>query len=269
MKKILVLMLAVALLLSAVACTPKEPEEEDPKCSSHVDANGDWVCDNEGCGASMVMTYEEYVAAPKNAAVCVETYIQNKQGWWEEDGQGKATFYTQSEDGAYFIYNMPCTIEEYNKLTKGTKIRVTGYKGIWSDEHEIIDATYTILEGSYLATPMDATALLGTDELFNHQNKYVSFKGLTVVPSTKKGSDEEFVFLYKYDGSGSEGSDLYFNASLNGKTYTFVIESYLTGKESKVYQAVKNLKIGDTIDMEGYLYWYEGPQPHIINITVN
>ena len=79
-----------------------------------------------------VMTYDEYVAAELETEVVVETYVQAKQSWWEEDGQGKATFYTQDEDGAYFIYNMPCKQEEYDKLTQVTKIKVTGYKSEWS-----------------------------------------------------------------------------------------------------------------------------------------
>jgi hypothetical protein len=36
-----------------------------------------------------------------------------------------------------------------------------------------------------------------------------------------------------------------------------------------VYKAVEGLKVGDVVDMTGYLYWYEGVQPHIISVTVN
>jgi len=64
------------------------------------------------------------------------------------------------------------------------------------------------------------------------------------------------------------GNDLYFNVSLNGQTYTFTVESYLCDNTTDVYNAVKNLKIGDTIDMEGFLYWYEGVNPHITSVTV-
>ena len=74
--------------------------------------------------------------------------------------------------------------------------------------------------------------------------------------------------MYGWDGSGSEGDDLYFNAAKDGKVYTFVVESYLCGPDSDVYKAVKELKAGDTIDMEGFLYWYEGMQPHITSVTV-
>ena len=75
-------------------------------------------------------------------------------------------------------------------------------------------------------------------------------------------------FMYNWDGSGSEGDDLYFNVSVNGQTYNFVVESYLCGKDTEVYNTVKNLNIGDTVDMEGFLYWYEGANPHITSVTV-
>jgi len=214
--------------------------------------------------AAAIMTYDEYVAAELESEVTVETYVQAKQGWWED----KATIYTQSEDGAYFLYNLPCSQEEYDQLTVGTKIRVNGYKTEWAGEVEIIDATYEIIEGNYVAEAMDVTALLGTDELINHQNKFVSFKGMTVEPSID-AEGNEVAFLYNWDGSGAEGtdSDLYFNVSVNGQTYNFVVEYYLTGADSDVYKAVQALNIGDTIDMEGFLYWYEGVNPHITSVV--
>ena len=104
-----------------------------------------------------VMTYAEYAAAELDTEVVVETYVQAKQSWWED----KATLYTQDQDGGYFIYELPCSEEEYEKLTPGTKIKVTGYKAEWSGEVEIIDATYEIEEGNYVAEPVDVTTYLG------------------------------------------------------------------------------------------------------------
>ena len=68
-------------------------------------------------------------------------------------------------------------------------------------------------------------------------------------------------------GSGSDGDDLYFNVSVNGSTYTFTVESYLCDNTTEVYSAVKNLTIGQVIDMEGFLYWYEGVNPHITAVA--
>ena len=46
------------------------------------------------------------------------------------------------------------------------------------------------------------------------------------------------------------------------------MESYLCDNTTEVYNAVKNLQIGQTIDAEGFLYWYEGVNPHITSVTV-
>jgi hypothetical protein len=48
--------------------------------------------------------------------------------------------------------------------------------------------------------------------------------------------------------------------------YTFVIESYLTGKDTDVYKAVEALKVGDEINITGFVYWYNGIQPHVVAI---
>lgn len=203
-----------------------------------------------GCAALAegVMTHADYMAASVDDEVVVETYVQAKQSWWDN----KATVYCQSEDGAYFLYNMACSEEDYAKLTPGTKIRATGYKAEWSGEVEIVDATFEILEGSFVAEPADMTALLGTEELIAHQNELVAFKGMTVE-----------TIEYK---NGQPGDDIYVTLSLNGQSYKFCVEVYLTGTESDVYTTVGELKAGDVVDVEGFLYWYEGPNPHITSV---
>ena len=213
--------------------------------------------------AEEVMSYADYLAAEIDDEVTVETYVQATQGWWDDNGTGKVTIYTQNEEGAYFLYNAVATEEEAAKLVPGTKIKVTGYKAEWSGEVEIVDATFEIEEGEYIAEPVDVTELLGTDALIEKQNQKVAFKGMTV----EAINDEGAAFLYNWDGSGDEGSDLYFKVSSNGAEYTFTVESYLCGPGTDVYEAVKALKVGDVVDMEGFLYWYEGVNPHITAVT--
>lgn len=247
MKKLTALLLTFALTLAMAGCGSKNED------TGEVDAK------SEG-----VMTYEEYAAADLETEVVIEAYVQAKQSWWED----KATVYTQDRDGAYFLYNMACSEEDYKKLKAGTKIKVTGYKSEWAGEVEIIDATFEIEEGNYVAQAKDVTALLGSDELINHQNQFVSFKGMTVEAAGKDANGNDAAFLYSWDGSGQDGDDLYFNVSYNGETYTFTVESYLCDSSTEVYKAVKSLNIGDTVDMEGFLYWYEGVNPHITSVTV-
>lgn len=235
MKKFTALLLAVLMVFSLTACGSKETEDINAK--------------SEG-----TMTYAEYDAAAIESEVVIEAYVQGKQSWWNDT----ATVYLQDGDGAYFVYGMACSQEDYDKIPTGTKIKVTGYKAEWSGEVEIIDATFEILEGNYVAEATDVTSLLGTDKLIEKQNMFVAFKGMTVSSAP----------MYKWDGSGQDGDDLYFNVTLNGNEYTFTVESYLCDNTTDVYQAVKNLQVGDVVDMEGFLYWYEGVNPHITSVTV-
>lgn len=244
--------------------TEAAPEVNTEETGSETGAAAEVTDDTQAAGAQKsegVMTYAEYMAADLDTEVVVETYVQAKQSWWED----KATIYAQDEDGAYFLYNMVCSEEDYAKLTPGTKIRATGFKAEWAGEIEIMEGTFEILEGNYIAEAEDVTALLGSEDLIDLQNKFVAFKGMTVEAS-KDPDGNEVAFLYNYDGSGQEGDDLYFNVSVNGATYTFTVESYLCDKDSDVYAAVKALNIGDKIDMEGFLYWYEGVNPHITSV---
>ena len=218
--------------------------------------------------AEGVMTHEDFVAAELETEVTVETYVQAKQGWWENNGVGNATIYTQAEDGAYFLNNLPMSQEDYEKLVPGTKIRVTGYKAEWAGEVEIIDATYEIVEAeAFIPEALDVTALLGTDDLIAHQNELVCVKGATVV-AKKDANGNDAAFLYNWDGSGAAGNnnDLYFDVEVNGAVYSFTVESYLCGEGTEVYDAVTQLNIGDKIDVEGFLYWYNGAQPHVIAV---
>ena len=116
------------------------------------------------------------------------------------------------------------------------------------------DGTFELLEGNFVAEPFDATALLGTEELIAHQNKVVSFKGMVVE-----------AISFKND---KPGDDIYVTLSNNGASYDFCVEYYLTGTETEVYNTVCELNAGDVIDVEGFLYWYEGPNTHITSVTV-
>ncbi|MCC8050849.1 MAG: hypothetical protein LIP10_09370, partial [Clostridiales bacterium] len=240
----------------------EEATEEETESEEATEAETEIEEATEAAEAE-VMSYDEYIAADMDTLVTVETYVQAKQSWWEE----QATVYTQDEDGAYFLYNMTCSEEDYELLEPGTKILVTGYKSEWSGEVEIIDATFEIVDDGdfYVAEPVDVTELLGTDELEEHQNEFVSFNGMTVEAS-EDADGNEVAFLYSWDGSGEDGDDLYFNVSYNGETYTFTVESYLCDNTTDVYQAVTELEVGDVIDMEGFLYWYEGVNPHITSV---
>ena len=58
--KVLSVVLLVAMMLSVTSCDwfKKDPEP----CTGHVDADGDRVCDNEGCGMELNYTYNTYTS---------------------------------------------------------------------------------------------------------------------------------------------------------------------------------------------------------------
>ena len=205
-----------------------------------------------GCAGNKAMTHKEYMAADMDSEVIIETYVQATQSWWDN----KITVYCQSPDGAYFLYELTCTEEDAAKLVPGTKIRVTGFKGEWAGEVEVMDGTFTFVKGgdTWIAEPVDVTALLGTDELINYQNQFVSFKGLTV---------EAIEFK-----NGEPGDDIYVTVGYNGASYSFCVERYLTDPSTAVYAAVGELEVGDVVNVEGFLYWYEGVNTHITSVEV-
>ena len=285
MKKYLALILALVMVFALAACgqSAKPAATEAPAASEEPAATEAPAAEEEPAAAEepateeaapaeesaeeaaeapaevAVMSYADFTAAAVDDPVCVETYVQAKQSWWDD----KATVYTQDKDGAYFLYNMACSEADYAKLVPGQKLRVTGYKAEWSGEVEIVDASFELLDGdSFTATPVDVTDLLGKDELVAHQNQLVSFKGMTVEAYDENGA----AFAYKNEADKTD--DLYFKVSKDGQTYDFCVEYYLCNEETEVYKAVENLKVGDTVDLEGFLYWYEGPNPHITAVTV-
>ena len=204
-----------------------------------------------------VMTYADYAAAAIDDAVTIEAYVQDHQSWWDN----KVTVYAADADGAYFIYELACSEEDAAKLVPGQKIKVSGYKSEWAGEVEITDATFEFVDAEpWVAEALDVTDLLGKDELAEHQNQLVAFKGMTV-----EDYGDGAAFAYKNPDDKTD--DLYFKVSKDGQTYDFCVEFYLRGQDTDVYKAVEALNVGDVVDLEGYLYWYEGANPHIISVT--
>ena len=253
MKRIFAIALALVMVLSLAACAGNSNTtgSQTPATSTVAPSTSAPTTTVPVTPPEVeVMTYEEYMAAEIDSEVIIEAYVQAHQAWWSN----KITVYAQDPDGAYFIYEMACSEEDAAKLTAGTKIRVTGVKGEWEGEVEIMDATFKFVEAEpWVAEAEDVTALLGTDDLIKHQNKFVCFKGLTIESISYKNNEP--------------GDDIYVNVSFNGTTYSFCVEVYLTGTDTDVYKAFAELKAGDVVDIEGFLYWYNGANTHITSVT--
>ena len=286
MKKIIAMLMALLLAAMAISCgsntntsttesketvkpeestttteaTSSETEETTSETEETTSESEEDTSDAEP--ADEAMTYDEFMAAAVDDEVTVDCYVMAHQSWWED----KISVYATDEQGAYFLYNMACSEEDAEKLTEGTKIRVKGYKAEWSGEIEIADATFEFLEEDTLKVyPEDLTDVFGTEDLITRMNQKFLVSGVKIAAS-KDADGNDVPFLYNYDGSGQQGDDLYFNVDINGEIYNFTVESYLCGKDTDVYKAVEAFEIGQVVEMEGFLYWYNGPNPHITGV---
>ena len=260
MKKIIAMLLALAMVMAFAGCAKTEapettaaPETEAVVVDTTPASAEEGVLDGGAdIAVAAPMTHEEYMAAEMDSEVVFESYVQATQSWWDN----KITVYCQSPDGAYFLYELACSEEDAAKLVPGTKILVNGFKGEWAGEVEVMDGTFEFVEGgdTFVAEALDVTELLGTEELIAHQNELVAFNGLTIE-----------AIEYK---NGEPGDDIYVTVGYNGASYSFCVERYLTDPETEVYTTVGTLNVGDVVNVEGFLYWYEGVNTHITAIAL-
>ncbi len=255
MKKLIAALLLVTLALTAVACTNGSTDAETTAADTTVaETPAETPADTTPADPSLksegVMTYAEYKAAELQTEVVIECYVQATQSWWDN----KITVYAADPDGAYFIYEMACSEDDAKRLVPGTKIKVSGVKGEWSGEVEVMDPTFEFVDDvTYISEAKDLTAELGKDTLIDNQNAKATFKDMTVKAVSFKND--------------APGDDIYVTLSKDGADYEFCVEFYLTGTETDVYKTVSALVAGDVIDVECFLYWYNGANPHITAVT--
>lgn len=254
MKKLICVLLLLAMAISVVACTgtPADTTAE-PSDSTAVPSNTtEGAVKNPADKSDGVMTYAEYAAAALDSDVVIECYVQAHQSWWDN----KITVYAADPDGAYFLYNLTCSEEDAAKLVPGTKIKVTGVKTAWAGEVELAEgATFEFVNDgiTYISEAKDLTDKLDSDDLITYQNQKATFKGLTV---------KEISFK-----NGTPGDDIYVTLTKGDKEYSFCVEFYLTGTDTEVYTTVSALVAGDVVDIDCFLYWYNGANPHITGVT--
>lgn len=244
MKKLLVVLLSLLMVLGLTACSSDKPEPQpEPQPEP---------------APSAANNYADYLAADIDTELELLMSVQAHESWWDN----KITVYAQDDDGGYLCYDMACEESAVSALTEGTLIKVKGYKTEWSGELELADATFEVIAGSYdgkVYDAVDCTSLCGDNEaLAKHMNAKTAFNGLEVVN-----------YSYNWDGSGTrDDSDIYLNVICpNGTEMVFVVRRYLTDNNSDVFQFVESLQPGDVVDLEAFMYWYEGPQARIYKIA--
>ncbi len=246
MKKLIAFLLVLVMMLCVAACAPAQTPNDD---------------ETPAVGSPTAMTHAEYLAAAAQDAVEIECYVQAVQSWWDN----QITIYAQDKEGGYFAYNIPCSEEDAAKLEPGTKINIKGYKTFYKGMPEVdsADAVLTFVEGAdiYIAEAEDMTALLGKQDLVNKCGMKAAFKGLTIAKIEYR--------------NGEPGDDIYVDVTLGDATFSFCLERYLTDPETDLYKAFAELQVGDKVDIEGFVYWYDadedasgdGINTHITKVT--
>ena len=201
-----------------------------------------------------VMSYSEYMAAEMDEEVVIEAYVQATQSWWDN----KITVYLADLEGAYFAYEMTCSESDAEKLVPGTKIRVSGTKTEYAGEVELASgATFEFVgdaNDKYIAPAIVANDFItDAEQAIAYQNQLVGVYGAKIKAVAYKG--------------GEPGDDIYVTVEVNGIDLSLCVERYLTGPDSDVYTTVGTLAAGDTVYVEGFLYWYNGVNTHITKIV--
>lgn len=264
MKKVLAFVLSLVMVLGLAACTNTPdptvaPTTQPTVAPTEKPTEAPTEAPTEPVPAEVIANHAEFMAAEKDSEITIQAAVQFS-GYNEK--YGNTSVFLQDEDGGYFIYRMNVTPEQAAQLTPGTIIKVHGFKTNWAGLEEIdgSSATFEVVDGKFEAPAADITARLGADDLIKDQSIKVAVKGATVASKA----------LYSWDGSGQAGAnnDLYFDITVDGKNYTFTVETDECPEGSDVYNTVLGLNVGDTIDLEGFLYWYNAPQIHVHNVEV-
>ncbi len=219
------------------------------------------------CGAESLggMSYKEYMDAELQAEVKIDAYIQDRCTWYN----GAASFYLQDEEGGYYVYNLKCSKDDYdNNLSVGKFISVTGSKAEWRGEVEINGDVATENQGFtvgssskiYKATQV---ANIAKDTLDQHKNTKVMVTDLTVTKAPYTSFDD-------FSLSPNSGVDVYFAVKdSNDNELTFVVEAYLESTQfgSPTYTTVTSLALGDKINLEGFVYYWDVPQLQVTKVV--
>ena len=204
----------------------------------------------------------------KGTPIVLTAYIQ----YFEYDGK-TVDIFMQDEDGGYFTYGLTVTEDEYNAFNNhlykeitilGEKDKVNGFFELSS----ISEWYFSNPKGDreFRATPYDITSIVTDyDAMSTHQGELITLD--CTVELCRDEENNPCAFLYKYNGTGRAGDDLYIHIT-EKSGIELVVETDVFKDGSELYEYVENnLQVGDKITVVGYLWWYNGPQPHIISLV--
>lgn len=135
----------------------------------------------------VLLSYEEYMAAEKDAAVVVQGVVIAVHS--KEEGNKYNQLYVQDLEGkgGYYVYSMTQDPAKDLGIKAGMTVSVTGIKDIYNGLHEIKDAVVVVLDSTVkTVAPLDITELyaaassLKDEALTSKLGMLVTIKGVLI-----------------------------------------------------------------------------------------
>lgn len=190
----------------------------------HVDADGDEVCDTEGCDAEVIklVTIPDAIAAADGTKVVVKGTVCTVNGAWNSQYGNMNVTITDADGNTLYIYRVK------TQVALGDIITVTGEMGTY-DGRQVINGTAVIdgHDSSYDYTEMTIAEALEAADGTN-----VIISGIVVEIGTAYSADYNNISVYITDG---------------------VNTIYL-------YRLSGNVEVNDIITVKGSMATYKGRQ---------
>ena len=196
-----------------------------------------------------IYTIAEADAAKSGASLAIKGVVVAKEPY--DASYKNANVYLSAENGGFEAYRLACTQEQYNELTQGTTIIVSGPKSYYSGLRELTPATYTVTTDAKVTVPVeDLTSLVtsGTGISDAYQCHLATLKDLEIVSIGDKTQDAYSIVV----GDSSDTK----------KQMTIYIQKYFCKKGSDLRKEIDGLNLipGQKITVTGFVGWNNAPQ---------
>lgn len=94
------------------------------------------------------LSAEEFLATEAGETVKIDASVMKVDGWWQdEDGQGYLSLTLLNGTGQYKVVDLPCSAENAEKMTVGTRLIVYGIKQVVDGEHYAVGTKLYFTQG--------------------------------------------------------------------------------------------------------------------------
>lgn len=240
------------------------------------------------------LTYETFRAASDGDSVTAKGLLLAKTSYYN----GSTNLYVANADSkgnseGYYIYGYECTQEQYNELTcfytqyyssevTFKYLTITGKKASYAGMEEIVDATVTVVDATQEYVQEVANAYADTSNITSSGSTldiYQSgiFSGTYIVKeytTTDKNTTVAESKAYGYKGDAPTDDIYLCLEDEDGNIIDFCIEAYIVypvdengeSLRTTMYNIISELMVGAEVNASGFLYWWYGPNPHLLYI---